>query len=81
MTDKTVIDRAVLRRYCDRLPACARFPENFFLTASGETYGNNLQNFRLDLDVGGGEVGSHFGGGPGGGPAVTGGGGDVADRD
>lgn len=51
MTDKTMINHAALKRYCDRLPACARFLENFFLTASGETYGNNLQNYRLDLEL------------------------------
>jgi len=46
---RTSVDRDVLRQYCDSIPECRTFLENFFLSCQPFRYEDNLANYQMDL--------------------------------
>ena len=48
---RTFVDRAVLEHYCDSMPECKTFLENFFMSCQSFRYEDNLANYRMDLQL------------------------------
>lgn len=47
---KTVVDSSALERWCEEMPECAEFLENFFGSCGPYEYDTNLVNYLMDLD-------------------------------
>jgi len=48
---KTHISREVLKKYCEELPDCSTFLENFFLTCGHYSPLANFLNYIMDLKL------------------------------
>ena len=47
----TRVNREKLKQYCDELPGCSIFLENFFTTCGDYSPGVNFLNYIQDLDI------------------------------
>jgi len=48
---KTTVNREMLKKYCDELPTCRTFLENFFLTCESYSPVENFMNYLRDLKL------------------------------
>ena len=50
LTVKTAVDTSALEKWCNELPECEEFLQNFFETCRSYDYSTNLQNYLMDIN-------------------------------